>query len=566
MEKIDNQINEKRSSNDESDKKDIPMLETQRGQLLQKESNLSEFENMLLNCHSSASIAKLIAYPGSGKTTYLHNFSYKNKDIVKTIFFDFTKHDEKIYLLGNELKLHLDNGAFDIKNATHKFISMLFCVINDLISYKNLSITWEDNKLYRYKEFLNRISSNYFKRFDETIADSPLHTEFDEFFEIIKKYSENNEQNTDDKALHKKNTKEIVTFFNDKLCNTGMKVKDVISMLLKFITIINISALSEQQFTTDYKFLYIFDNIEYYIDNDVIYDEDIILINEALSLFAKHANKYLNDGMSNCMDSFNGHFKLLLSIRNTTNFIKDSKHDEDFATNQREITDIFDIEQIHNKRHEFFIKNDLLSDEQKEVFNTIIRVLNDNTIYNNSSAKVIEELYNQNKRRTTKYLCSIFSDKKKRTEYNDFRDTIEHMDGSEIKRYLKNASRSYVIRLLLSDIEKTKYFSDILTVGNNASLGKSFARRIITYLYIQKYIKMNTSYIGFYSLMKGVFESPCDGRIESLEETCDKVAKVLIKMNDPDMDKTNWCQLVIIQFIPNRSINDKILSEECIFK
>lgn len=562
--KIDEQILEKSNSTSDKERRYVKTLYIQKSQLLQIAKEVYDFENMLVKCHLSKSLAILTAYPGSGKTTYLHNFAFKHKDEIKCVFFDFTNHKEDLNLFGKDIKIRIFNKSIDMHNTGYKFISMLLACIDNLLFIKNLrnEYNWV-NYVYveKYKKYLSEISSSFFARFDEKLADSKIHTEFDGLFNCFANYS--NSPGIEIKS-YKEFADSVIKFFSDRLNLDEMNTERIIIFLLKCITIINICSLENTIFLErKYHYLYIFDNIEYYINGDAIYDDDVITINRALTTFASHSDQFLCDGMVKGNYIFNSHFQLLISIRNTTNFLKFSKQDEDFITNQLDITDIFEIEDIHKKKHDFFKEKAILSLEQQDIYDTLKRVLSDNTIYSNSSAKVIEEMYNQNKRRTTRYLCNILSDEKKRKEYNTFRDIIDEMDGSEKtkKDSFKNASRSYIIRLILSDIQQTGYFSELLAVGKDNAIGKSFARRIMTYLYLKKQADKNT-YIGFYSLIKDVFESPCDYSVSNLDELCNSVARILVKMNDPDMDRTKWCQLVIIKYTKKHYVDQEVLANE----
>lgn len=562
IKKIEEQILEKLNSTSDKERKYVNTLDVQKSQLSQIAKEVKDFENMLVKCHSSTSLAILTAYPGSGKTTYLHNFAFQHKGKIKCVFFDFTNHKEDLNLLGRDIKINIFKKIDDMHNTGYKFISMLLACIDRLIFIKELrnEYSWM-NYVESYKKYLSEISSNFFVRFDEKFADSKIHTEFDKMFNNFTNYSKSTEITTE---KYKEFADSIINFFTDRLNSGDFDTEKIIIFLLKCITIINICLLEKEIFSErQFHYLYIFDNIEYYINGDEIYDDDVITISRALATFASHAEQFLCDGMIKARNIFNSHFQLLLSVRNTTNFLKFSRQDEDFITNQLDITDIFEIESIHEKKHDFFKEKSILSSEQQDIYDTLKRVLSDNTIYSNSSAKVIEEIYNQNKRRTTRYLCNILSDEKKRNEYNTIRDIIDEMDGSDKTRKdsFKNASRSYIIRLILSDIQKTGYFSELLAVGKDNAIGKSYARRIITYLNLKKQTNKNT-YVGFYSLIKGVFESPCDHSVSNLDEICNSIARILIKMNDPDMDRTKWCQLVIIKYTKKHYIDQEILSNE----
>lgn len=84
--KIDEQILEKSNSTSDKERRYVKTLYIQKSQLLQIAKEVYDFENMLVKCHLSKSLAILTAYPGSGKTTYLHNFAFKHKDEIKCVF------------------------------------------------------------------------------------------------------------------------------------------------------------------------------------------------------------------------------------------------------------------------------------------------------------------------------------------------------------------------------------------------------------------------------------------------------------------------------------------------
>lgn len=138
IKKIEEQILEKLNSTSDKERKYVNTLDVQKSQLSQIAKEVKDFENMLVKCHSSTSLAILTAYPGSGKTTYLHNFAFQHKGKIKCVFFDFTNHKEDLNLLGRDIKINIFKKIDDMHNTGYKFISMLLACIDRLIFIKEL--------------------------------------------------------------------------------------------------------------------------------------------------------------------------------------------------------------------------------------------------------------------------------------------------------------------------------------------------------------------------------------------------------------------------------------------
>lgn len=326
--------------------------------------------------------------------------------------------------------------------------------------------------------------------------------------------------------------------------------------------------MSEEEITNrNYKFIFAFDNLEYFIDKDAIYDEDILEIERILQEFLKSIEKYLKNGISinNSKENlFIGNFKFIMIIRDSTNFLKGPRHNDDKKVSLLDITDAFNLNEIHSKRYNAFRAADILSETDNEIYTTIQTIMSDISPYRNSSGVSIEEMFNHNKRRITLYLYQILKDDENRKRYITLINEIKEGEADKDKNDIwKNASRTYIIRLLLDNIQSTQYFSDLLAIGKSADdLGKGYARRILTYLHL-KNIDNKNCYVGYYDLLHHVFDKPSynpnAGKIK--DDLFDKIAAILIKLNEPEKESTRWCQLILIRF-EHREITKEALIQE----
>lgn len=535
--------------------RDVEILNNKKGELKSQIASMNEFESIIKKCKFSEDISYIRSFPGSGKTTYLHKLIYDNKKTHSSIVVDFKSFNSELLISNSDYKetiFKTDN--VNTTDTLVKFIFLLTDVFNNLIKKNRLSGRNRNDEYYAY---LSNICSNFDMLFNEREEISDLINNTQPLINIIKTF-------LNEKDYHKF-ILSVVDYMSQNFKNDNQKYA---IFLLRLITVLEICAMNAEKITNrNYKFIIAFDNLEYFIDQDAIYDEDILEIEEILQTFLKSIERYLQNGVSanNVNDNlFIGHFKLLMIIRDSTNFLKGPRHNDDKRVSVLDITDSYNLNEIHAKRYNAFKGLGVLSDKDNEIYDTIQKIMSDISPYRNSSGVSIEEMFNHNKRRMTLYLYQILKNDEKRKKYISLINKINDSEADKDKKDIwKNASRTYIIRLLLDNIQSTQYFSELLALGQSADdLGKGYTRRILTYLHLMS-IENKNKYVGFYDLLHHVFDKPAYGRNAMCinDELFDSIARILKKLNEPEKDSTRWCQLVLIRFEHRQMSKDELVNE-----
>lgn len=529
----------------------------------------NNFKEEILRGRNIDSIYYINASSGSGKTTYLRHFLYTNSNEISSMLFDFFTATSTPMLLNDSVKdiaINNERILFEYEDTKYKFISVIITQLDTLINKNSLSHKFSvENLNEEYFAYLQNIANNFTLRFSDNGEYTNLLLPIKDLFDIIINV---NIYSDDLQREYLKFKKDFLDQFVKTYISLQSDIRNLTLFLLRFVIIVLLCRLDNNTFDNrKYNYILAFDNIEHFIDDDAIYDEDILFIESVLEYLLKETEDILSNSCSHETKEkghvFKNYFRILLSIRDTTNFLKKQVHSSDFPISNIDVTTWFDISIIHKKRFNFF--GPLLSDEKADVYNTMQLVLSDVTRYKNSSGKSLEEMYNHNKRRITLYLGEILECDQYRNEYKKLRKLADDTRISKTQRDIfKSASRSYINRLMLDKVGATGYFNDIYTSpSGESSLGKGYARRILNYLNIKK-IEGNNNYIGFNELVRNVFKFPlCDDSIS--EKMFNDIAHIIIKMNDHNMKTTNWCQLVLVKFAQKKlsieALNDEIMKE-----
>lgn len=536
IELIDKELVENNSNSKEE------TLQAKKSELKSQLLTIKEFESIIKKCKFSDDISYIRSFPGSGKTTYLHKLIYDNKETHNSVVIDFKSFNPELLISNSDYKETIfKTDAVDTKDTLVKLIFLLTDALNNLIIKNRFT---GSNRDYKYHNYLYNLSNNFYMLFNEHEEISDLINGITPLIDKIKLFLENDN--------YREFIDNVVAYLTN---NFKMENSKNIFFLLRLLTVLKICTLDKNNIINrNYKFIFAFDNLEYFIDQDAIYDEDILEIERILQEFLKNIERYLQNGISASnpkRNVFDGHFKFIMVIRDSTNFLRGPRHNDDKKISVLDITDAFNLNEIHAKRYNAFEKANILSETDKEIYTIIQRIMSDITPYRNSSGVSIEEMFNHNKRRITLYLYQILQDFDKRKRYMTLLNEINDNESNKEKKDIwKNASRTYIIRLLLDNIQSTKYFSDLLAIGKSGDdLGKGYARRILTYLHLKSLDDKNM-YIGFYDLLHNVFDKPSHGKKSNCikDRLFDIIATILKKLNEPEKESTKWCQLVLIRF------------------
>lgn len=526
-------------------------------------NNTKEFEEDIIKGRYIDTPYYIRASSGSGKTTYLRHFLYTNSNKLSSILFDFFTATTEPMLLNDSIKIVTCNDiriSFEYKDTKYKFISVLIKQLDALINksiFKGISGT-EQNEIYF--NYLRNVAEKFNLRFCDDGECTNLLEPAKAIFDVILKIRINSENPQEEYLKFKK---DFLNKFVEIYINLQENIKELTLFLVRFIILFLLCKLDDNTFNgRDYRYILAFDNIEHFIDDDVVYDDDILFIESVLDDLLHDSESVFSSACSvktkEKGNVFQDHFRVLLSIRDTTNFLKKQIHSSDFPLSHVDVTKWFDVSLIHKRKYNFF--GPFLSAENSEIYDAMQLVLSDVTKYKNSSGRSIEEMYNHNKRRITLYLGNIFKNKLYRTEYTGLRKRADDVSDKIHRDIYKSASRSFINRLMLDNIKKTGYFDDIFTMPSKGSnLGKGYARRILNYLSIKR-VEGHNDYIGFNDLVRNVFKFPlCDDLIN--ENIFSDIAQIIVKMNDHNIKSTNWCQLVLLKFA-QRTLSKEALEDE----
>lgn len=389
-----------------------------------KATEVNRFEKTILNTEDSESIGYIVACSGSGKTTYLHHLLFSHPEIKKIIF-DLNRDSGDLLFCNRVVDLNSHIGIDYLKSTDtiYKFIRVILEKLNEIILLDNLkeSMGWtKENKYIKYMRYLSLISKRFFCIFDKEDNISVLHRAYKDIFILFKDYdSDANRQVQVDK--HCKFTEALFAKFIEcaKIyCDERKSVKRdncLISYIIQFIIILSVCCISEDNYNNrDYKFVFAFDNIEYYINEEAVYDEDILQIEEVLSIIVSNMESFLGRAMEDkpIKEVFRSHFKFLMLVRDSTNFLNGVKNgilvgtrqDEDYMRSYIDITDMYTLSKRYQRRCQKLSEYGLLTTTDEGICEVMQDIISDSTIYDNSSAKMLDDMFNHNKRRITLYL------------------------------------------------------------------------------------------------------------------------------------------------------------------
>ena len=499
-------------------------------------------------------------FAGCGKSTYLnaliyHKFPEQYGLNIIPITFDLTTSINPIMLFDLEWK----NPKFNFTSC--KVISLLFRQIGEHLSLR------AGESVDEHKCRMKQIVDAYLRRFH---SKGIYFEEQFPVFQLLNEYA-----NSKDMPYHAidpfditkgKQTDSLscrlfslITSFCSYTKDTppkDMNATDIAGVVMKLQILLSFCSLDDSTIDGEkYRFLLIFDNIEHYIMDDVVYDEDIVELTASITEFIDAQNS-CNSRFARAGISFSDAFKFVLVIRDTTDNIlaKKNKHGQDHPDIEPDVSIWFPIDTIFEKKIIYYRSNKLANSEELLQLESLHRIMNDTGI--SGLRTTLSKMYNYNKRRMVRYLTSVFSARK---------DVIEHYCAlsefissscldNETVNCLKHGARQIIVRLLLDLVERKTdggYFSRLSAVGaDDNSLGTSLPRKIITYLYRCSPIyepKSNHGLVSFSALVEAIY--PHKGGPRELPiDKAKPVAEILCAMCDSSRQETHWCQLVSIRF------------------
>lgn len=493
---------------------------------------------------------------GSGKSTYMHHLLYtiKEEDSDSILLdFDLYNSSRNISFFGKRWS----NSKFTF--TQFKLASLLLKKIDELLNIEFNSIN--EKTAYYLKLFNNhKKHSNYIKYY-----------EYAKLFDIIYQYA--NDEVSYNEGINSYcnlmyNYFEDLCAFDKKTSIKDIDITDIISKLLEIIITVIICNSDFPDKENEIPNIFVsFDNIEHYIQNDKIYNDDIREITTMIQDFMDYQGVLLEKY------DFYSHFKFILAIRDTTDKIISpiDEHEEDFSNNKIDVSNWFNVLDIYNKKINYFKGNGIFKDD-KTLNNTIKAIeyiFEDQTLY--GLRTTLNSMYNNNKRRITRYIFSVISRNPVRiSRYIELWEKSKTTNNHELSKIYKHAARSIIKRSLYDLIEETLYFKKLksINIGNDDS-GLGMARKILTILYrYNPQLDDNNEYLDFYHLIKELINNPFyDSVDESYARNKIKIiVDILLELNNSSIYKTNWCQLIDIKF-NRKTLNENIknIMEEVIY-
>lgn len=526
-----------RENNSEEDIETLELIENKIIYILNEINKKNNFEENIKNISQKPFLIRGLS--GSGKTTYLHNLMHHMDNIW--INYDLFESSKEFILFEKNWR----NEKFNF--TLFKILSLLLKRINTFLERGELS----ENE---YKKKIRKIYDNYKALFyDRGIQ---IH---EELFVILYEY-------LNGKFPYKKAFGSSEHCLLDKLyrffiniCDfdkqspiNQINISDILTELLQITVVLLICLYYNEKSETNKNSMPLifisFDNIEHYIDDNKVYDEDIVELSTIIYDF-------MNAQQNILPIDFYEFFRIILLVRDTTDKMLNPNywHDEDFPNNSVDISEWFDTLEIYNKKIEYFKERKVLdkySDIEK-ICKALKFIFEDNIPSGLNTT--IANIYNNNKRRTTMYLIEALITYAERTDrYIELWTKAQSCDNNEYTQIYKHAARSIIKRSLFDLIQSKNYLSDLDSpIKDNRTLGFGLARRFMTILYrLTLQLNENTDgYIGFSTLLRYLFISPTHGveNEESIRSQISILVEILFLLNNSSIEETKWCQLIDVK-------------------
>lgn len=485
----------------------------------------------------------ICGYSGSGKSTYLGYLLNKLKKNCQVYKIDLVTSVREPNFLCDTWR----NEYF--QRTLNKFVSVLLQTLDFLIK----KAANEEEEEYR-----KRIKK-YYSFYDKIYRENER---FASFFAIIKLYIDNKigryERNAE--SLYKKLAKLVIDNLNTiNFDNTNKSdIEKIINDLLGLISLYAMADAAQEdgdKYSFKHKVIIAIDSLEHYIQNDEVFNSDIVRICTIVDEFIANQNNFYRNLIE---VDFSSIVKFIVVFRDTTAKMMPSRNAEDNTIEDLNITEWFLPANISAKRFNYYRSQRKQGDEEK--IKALEIIMSDDCV-NHSFFDRLVEMHNYNKRRLFFYIDKALDDNAVKhyldliKEIDNYNKLLEASTGISKTHYIKyiqtykNAARSSIIRLLFSEIEKKQYFRNIYVEEENADcMGKSYARRILTYINGQKPDEERIeqkNYVSFSQLLTECFK--INDSIDP-DRVINNIARVLREMSNSNKDNTNWCQLIIVKF------------------
>lgn len=488
---------------------------------------INNFYNWLENGGESVFCIKGDA--GVGKTSFLYYLKYKDKKNLWKII-DIQKARERVSILkGYE---QIDIPFF--RELEFKVISVMIDCITDCIFETNEGRQKDETIIFEaFKRFM--------KKYRNKIDNSPFISEFvRSFFECP--------------DLSDFNTQREMRLYARHIKNQFKSILDIHQENAKLILydLWSIYELSLEIYNDGQKCIICFDNFERFVGSEEIW-------NRQLWDFIYDLRHLIQNRVED-NNEFHKQFQFIVSMRNTTSRMSNQPLQSiEFEPNEVDISDIFPIEEIINKKIKWLDNNNFDVPEKD-----LVEIILGKKSFDGSGIRSLRtklcRLFNNNKRYLIQFMARCIKETNRESieEFSKFVDNNYKLSRS-MNLY---AARTIMLRIFMDGMLNDNFFEHLL-VANKSDTQKrlGISRKIL--IVLKKYTFQNgNKYMPFVDFIRELFGKP-----DSMECFLGnnwsfirrQVSMVLFYMNYYNNDKLDWTHFVDIQY-NSKDIKDYLVS------
>jgi len=539
---------DKHDVNDSEDNEDFNYELKEEKRMLLNEEVI--FKNRIKTLGASLFIISGVS--GCGKTTYIQKLKYDfeqgNENEPSYIFHlcDFESCKSTIRFDGEPLYF-----SDKFKNPLWKFISITTEEIFTILLHNKKD---DENKNYCVR--LNEYAMIYKKNFiTDEYGDEK---EYEDFFKIL----ENSNAALMNFCSEISFAKKIILFFETLYSSTSNLLRDseYIARIIEYVIglLVRLSFCVSQKENS--KHLYVFDNVEYFLnftdDNREIIPvstHELHIIYNAICNSIMQITPIISDIRIN-IESSNENLKyetfygfLIVCRTPTTKLFKIDQFPLDVTIN---ISNWFSADNIFKKRQLYFKIDQNHTNEYWKAFNSIVW---DRSMYKWGLSHIVDKMYNNSKRRIARLLSKALSN----LSYTDIKYFNEQWEQAfpnpseiavsselRVRRYM---CRNYIFSILIR-LVKQEYFDNInLSKDKYENATNSYVRKIVTYLH-NKILRDNKRSISFIELTCAILQNPFENNPYRIKiENVAELARILFWMNERRWEINHWNSLIFIE-------------------
>lgn len=466
----------------------------------------------------------------------------------------------------NWLHNEMTDGVYTISGnaGTGKttFVNYLSSTVNDFrwvilnMSTASSTIVWLNDHMTNFSEFklaYKKIYSSILEYMKSRIFDVEADTD-DEYCNKIMVILEKllgNYKNNFGNSIRRKND------FFDGLCRIYYKkikrettIENIAAYMVEYFA----KLFSENDFSQEFPYLLeifliflrclsdddkmtviLFDDMERFVCDDELYNEEIDEIRKAIANYARNLEQ-VNNRNKNL-------FKFIMVIRNkTARMIGVRLQSADNLPKNLDISEWYDVDDIINKKESWLYSHDIAVDDidYLKIITGDCKICKTGEI--TGLQKFIEPLFNNNKRLIIDFLGNLIETPSNRVYIDRYVELMK--EDNKICRF---AARSLIRGMILESLEEVdSLFEHLIAYGENKTLGIGITRKILTVLY-----NLTLNGANDISLKDVVANIVNQNNVEYYfgadNSELDEFARSLFYMNSYNRRTNDWIQFVDIQ-------------------